>query len=34
MPELTEPGIDDIPIEIWKASGKEGVDVLWKLCKL
>ena len=28
------PGIDDIPIEIWKASGKEGVDVLWKLCKL
>ena len=21
-------------IEIWKASGKEGVDVLWKLCNL
>lgn len=24
------PGIDDIPIEIWKPSGNEGVDVLWK----
>lgn len=27
------PGIDDIPIEIRKANGKES-DVLWKLCKL
>ena len=26
------PGIDDIPAEMWKASGEEGVDLLWRLC--
>ena len=28
------PGIDDIPIELWKAAGEEGVDTLWRICKL
>jgi hypothetical protein len=28
------PGIDGIPIEMWKASGDEGVDILWRLCRL
>ena len=23
------PGMDDIPIELWKAAGEEGVDILW-----
>ena len=26
------PGIDQIPSELWKASGDEGVQVMWKLC--
>jgi hypothetical protein len=26
------PGSDDIPAELWKASGEEGVDLLWRLC--
>jgi len=25
-------GIDDIPAELWKASGEKGIDLLWKLC--
>ena len=28
------PGMDDIPIELWKAAGEEGVDILWRICKL
>ena len=24
----------DIPIELWKAAGEEGVDILWRICKL
>ena len=28
------PGMDDIPIELWKAAGDEGVDILWRICKL
>ena len=28
------PGMDDIPIELWKATGEEGVDILWRICKL
>ena len=28
------PGIDNIQIELWKAAGEEGVDVLWNLCNL
>ena len=28
------PGMDDIPIVLWKATGEEGVDVLWRICKL
>ena len=26
--------MDDIPIELWKAAGEEGVDILWRICKL
>ena len=26
--------MDDIPIELWKAAGDEGVDILWRICKL
>ena len=25
-------GVDDIPAELWKMSGKEGVTLIWKLC--
>ena len=28
------PGIDNIPIEMWKASEKEGITLLWKICKM
>ena len=28
------PGIDDIPAEMWKATGEEGIDLLWHLCLL
>ena len=28
------PGIDNILIEMWKASGKEGIRLLWKLYKM
>ena len=28
------PGMDDIPIELCKAAGDEGVDILWRICKL
>ena len=28
------PGMDDIPIELWKAAGEEGVDILWRACKV
>ena len=28
------PGIDNIPIEMWKASGKELITLLWKICKM
>ena len=28
------PGMDDIPIELWKAAGEEGVGILWRICKL
>ena len=24
-------GLDDIPIEQWKAAGEEGVDILWRI---
>ena len=27
------PGMDDIPIELWKAAGEAGVDILWRICK-
>jgi len=26
------PGVDGIPAEMWKASGSEGLDLLWRLC--
>jgi len=26
------PGIDGIPAELWKASGREGIELLWRLC--
>ena len=26
--------MDDTPIELWKAAGEEGVDILWRMCKL
>ena len=26
------PGYDDIPGELWKASGEEGINIMWKLC--
>ena len=26
------PGVDDIPIELWKASGEDGIQILWELC--
>ena len=25
------PGMYDIPIELWKAAGEEGVDILWSM---
>ena len=25
-------GIDNLPIEIWKATGLGGIDLLWRLC--
>ena len=25
------PGMDDIPTELWKAAGEEGVDILWRI---
>ena len=28
------PGTDDIPAELWKATGEEGIDIMWRLCKL
>ena len=28
------PGMDDIPIDLWKAAGEEGVYSLWRICKL
>ena len=28
------PGIDDIPAEMWKATGEEGIDLLSHLCLL
>ena len=30
------PGMDDrvYTIELWKATGEEGVDILWRICKL
>jgi len=28
------PGIDNIPIEVWKASGEEGILLLLKICKM
>jgi hypothetical protein len=28
------PGIDEIPAEMWKASGEEGIDIMWRLCKV
>ena len=28
------PGINNIPIEMWKASGEEEIKLLWKLCKM
>ena len=27
-------GIDNISIEMWKASGEEGITLLWKICKM
>ena len=24
-------GLDDLPIEAWKALGEDGFDILWKL---
>jgi exonuclease III len=32
LPNNKSPGIDNIPAEIWKASGDTGVTLLWKLC--
>ena len=26
------PGYDDIPGELWKSSGKEGINIMWRLC--
>ena len=26
------PGFDDIPAELWKAAGEDGIKVMWKLC--
>ncbi len=31
MPNGKSPGIDGIPIEIWKATGNIGIQ-MWKLC--
>jgi hypothetical protein len=28
------PGIDDIPIELLKAAGEEGVTIMWRLCRM
>ncbi len=28
------PRTDDIQAELWKATGEEGIDALWCLCKL
>ena len=27
-------GVDELPAELWKATGELGIDLLWKLCKL
>ena len=32
MKNAKSPGIDEIPAELWKATGKEGVDIMWRLC--
>ena len=26
-------GVDELPAELWKATGELGIDLLWKLCK-
>ncbi|XP_072014901.1 uncharacterized protein [Amphiura filiformis] len=32
MKNAKSPGIDEIPAELLKATGKEGVDIMWRLC--
>jgi hypothetical protein len=34
MKKAKSPGIDNIASELWKESGKEGIDMLWRLCCL
>ena len=26
------PGVDNIPVEVWKATEALGVEVMWRLC--
>ena len=33
LPNRKSPGRDNIPAELWKASGEEGITLLWKLCE-
>ncbi|XP_072028537.1 uncharacterized protein [Amphiura filiformis] len=32
MKNTMSPGIDEMPAELWTATGKEGVDIMWRLC--
>ena len=33
MVDGKSPSIDELPAELWKLTGKEGIDLLWKLCR-
>ena len=32
LTDAKSPGIDNIAAEIWKATGEEGIDLMWHLC--
>lgn len=32
LPKDKAPGTDETPAELWKASGEEGITLLWRLC--
>ena len=32
LKDAKSPGIDNIALEIWKATGEEGIDLMWHLC--